>query len=54
MNITVELSKEEITMIAGSLDYFGDKIADCEGYSKGLKYWELCAKIRKLNELMDD
>ena len=35
----------EIDLIKKALNYYGDKIADSQGYSNGEPYWDLIAKI---------
>lgn len=43
--ITVELTSKEIKMIKEALDYYGDELADSQGYSVGEKYWVLKEKL---------
>ena len=45
VGISVELTNEEVKMIANALSYYGDKIADTQGYSAGEKYWNLITKF---------
>ncbi|MBQ8248102.1 MAG: hypothetical protein IJZ42_13320 [Lachnospiraceae bacterium] len=41
----VGLSKNELDLIAKSLDMLGDRVADKEGYLSGEKYWDLKDKL---------
>ena len=41
----VELTAKEQSMIRAALDYYGDSLADSEGYSSGEKYWDLKEKL---------
>jgi len=40
-DITINLSSEEVEMICNALNFYGDKVADSEGYSSGERYWNL-------------
>ena len=47
---TVELTNKEIKMIKNALNYYGDKLADTQGYSAGEKYWDLMEKFNTIKE----
>ena len=40
-DVTINLSSDEVEMVKRALNYYGDKIADSEGYSSGEAYWNL-------------
>lgn len=42
---TPKLTTIEKDMIKSALIYFGDKLADAQGYSEGEKYWDLAKKF---------
>ena len=44
----ITLTLSEAKLIAGALNYVGDKAADANGYSAGEKYWDLCTKFQKI------
>lgn len=46
----VELTKKEIKMIKEALNYYGDEVADRQGYSSGEKYWDLMEKFNIIKE----
>ena len=46
----VELTKKEIRMIKEALNYYGDEVADRQGYSSGEKYWDLMEKFNTIKE----
>ena len=43
--LIISLTPSEAKLIAEALNYFGDKVADSRGYSKGEKYWDLISKF---------
>lgn len=43
----LRLTSKEKEMINKALDYYGDKLADSQGYSSGEKYWNLANKMIK-------
>lgn len=48
--ITIELTNKEKEMIKKALNYYGDKLADTQGYSSGEPYWDLINKIDTIKE----
>ena len=44
----ISLTLSEAKLIAGALNYAGDKAADVNGYSAGEKYWDLCTKFQRI------
>ena len=44
----ITLTLSEAKLIAGALNYAGDKAADANGYSSGEKYWDLCTKFQRI------
>lgn len=46
---TVELTNTEMAMVRKALDYYGDMVADGQGYSAGEKYWNLINKFYSKN-----
>lgn len=48
--INVPLSKDELDLIKKSLDAFGDRLADREGYSSGEECWNLKEKIESFEK----
>lgn len=45
---TVELTNTEIKMITDALNYYGDEVADNQGYSSGERYWDLMNKLKEI------
>lgn len=41
VDLIEELTDEEKEMIKKALDYYGNRLADTEGYSSGEQYWDL-------------
>lgn len=39
--MNIELTKNEMEMLFKALDFYGDKVADSQGYSSAEPYWDL-------------
>lgn len=48
---TIQLTEREKGLVAKALDFYGDRVADTQGYSAGEKYWDLKAKLEGVKNI---